>query len=965
MSPKGLLYAWKAVVAIREKAVPRGAAPADSGRRRARALGPALWPVALAGLLVLAGPSELSVPVVPPGSPGGGNVGAESYSGNVGAESHGGNVGAESYSGNVGAESHGGSEGAESHSGSVGAGPHGGNLGAVPHNCRLWGLIGSGCPAHLITDHLRDGSHENLMRLGQENPDGWGIGYFPSDSARVPLQMAVIRRGGPYAGHPHEPEYGLTVAEMADLSPKAAIAHVRFGTSGHWGIPNPHPFRHQGMLFAHNGGVREAGLEAYLDKYLTGHPPDYKEGFSGTGHIDSELLFLGLLKYAGEHPALEFTEALVAAVAAFAADPRIVGGSPALNFVLTRADTLYALHYYGSGSSNALVYTPGGRRGAGSSGAGGKQDSPYWAVASEPLGSDALAWAQIPPRTLAVFVPGEEPTFLSVDAAGGDRAASGAGTDAAAGAHAVHRAQSGILPEERPPTSPQRAVPAVAHNCRFWSLIGQDYTSEMVTDHLWNGSRQNLRELGQTNDDGWGIGCFLPADLELPLRRPLIRRGGPPARDTHEPEYRLAVEEIAAILPPAVIAHVRRGSSGHCGIPNPHPFQHRGILFAHNGGLDADALEDRLGSSFLFCNPPDHSPGAPGTGYIDSELYLLYLFKLIDERPEDDFTTALLSAVRTIVADAGLHDDYEQMLNFVLTRGDTLYALQHYGPGYNFEHYYPAPAGRNGEASPFWVVASESLGSGQGGWAPIPEQTLAVFIPGEVPQFLALDEPELSLAAVWVTLTGDEDGDGFFTALEVCGDPDCVGGTTQVSLALFLSPDGETWTDVGSTRYRTISGAAPDTLCLQACSGHTAWPDSLPPSSWELRVELHTPGSPEPVVVATAVTHPDWGLGDVTLEGADEDAPDEEGGTAIGVVRPNPCLGEFRIPVHISGGITQLELEISDISGRLVWRGARGVEDGAVRWSADDAGLGLAAGLYVCRLRLGSRVWTRRMLIVD
>jgi predicted glutamine amidotransferase len=812
----------------------------------------------------------------------------------------------------------------------------------APHNCRLWALVGRDYPAELIPDQLRDGSPTNLMQLGTSNDDGWGIGYLPHDSAGVALQMPVLRRGEPHAAHPHEPEYGLAVAEIAELPPRAAIAHVRWGTSGHFGIPNPHPFLHQGMLFAHNGMAIESGLEEFLDKYLTGHPPDYTQGVTGTGHIDSELLFLALLKSVAERPELAFAEALAAGAAALAADPQIFYGSPSFNFVLTRGDTLYALHCYGSGSSNPLVFAPPAA-----------PVSTYWVVASEALGSADYGWTEIAPRTLGVFVPGEAPRFLSLDAAA-------AGAPSPAGG--APRGPKGTVTRE---AAADRGADDAAHNCRFWSVVGDGYASELVTEHLRDGSHRNLRELGETNDDGWGIGYFLPADARLPLQTPLIRRGGPAASNNHEAEYGLAVAELAAILPPAAIAHVRRGTSGHYGIPDPHPFQHRGILFAHNGGLEVDELEDRLGG-FLTRNPPDYVAGAPGTGHIDSELYMLYLLKLIDEQPGETFTSALLSAVRTIVVDEDLHDDYEPLLNFVLTRGDTLYALQYYGPGYNLEHYYPASAAGGAgekEASPFWVVASESLGWGGGGWAAIPSRTLAVFVPGEAPAFLAVDDPQLSLAGVWVTLTGDQDGDGYFTELEICGDPDCLGGSLQASLSLEISPDGASWIDVGSTRYRTIQGTAADSLCLGAASGGADWPDTLAASLWQGRVALYTPGVPDPVVVATAGSHPEWGLGDLPLEGAAQDTLPEAGSLSVGEVRPNPTTGGFQIPMTLPGGADRVRLELYTIDGACLWRGIQPVAGEQLSWSPDEAGVYLHAGVYFARIAFGGRDWMRRVVV--
>ncbi|MFH1143219.1 MAG: class II glutamine amidotransferase, partial [Candidatus Eisenbacteria bacterium] len=449
-----------------------------------------------------------------------------------------------------------------------------------PHNCRFWALIGSDYPDSLIRDHLRDGGApetlDNLMELARDNYDGWGLGYFPSSPWEEAFRAPILRRGGPAADNPHEPEYGLAVDEMNEVRPRAVVAHVRRGTSGHFGIPNPHPFQHRGMIFAHNGTTVVSAMESYLDKYLSGHPPDYTHGAGTTGHIDSELYFLCLLKYIDEHPEQDFATALAGAVQNFVAT--IGGGS--LNFVLTDGDTLYALHFdYGT---NPVAYYPRPVIGEGG------RASPFWAVASQPMGSETSAWATIPNYTLGVFVSGAAPQFRAIGDAdffpappqsGGDGAAGDSGGGAGPGIE-TGRETGEETGEE---TREEMGETPPGHNCRFWALVGGGYPEGMIDRQLYSGTQQNLRLLAQANEDGWGLGYFLADPQELPLRMPVIRRGGPPANSAYEPEYREAVEELEGIRPRAALAHVRRGTSGHFGIPDPHPFLHEGLLFAHNG----------------------------------------------------------------------------------------------------------------------------------------------------------------------------------------------------------------------------------------------------------------------------------------------------------------------------------------------------------------------------------------------
>jgi len=265
-------------------------------------------------------------------------------------------------------------------------------------SCRFWGLVGSSCPSYLVTDHLRDGSIENLKNLGGMNRDGWGFAYYPS-MPRPLFNGPIARRGGAPANHPHDPEYDLAVDEMSLMRPKAALGHVRAGTSGHWGIPNPHPFEHEGMVFAHNGTISTATLVMLLTEddpgYFDTHPTDYVNGY-----IDSELYFLCLLKFMRQRSDLPRAEALREAVRRVVA----VAQSSRLNFVLTDGDTLFVLRWSPYDAGDAVRYTPA--TGAASS---------YWIAASQVLGSSAAGWGTLPERSLAVFVPGHRPRFLRID----------------------------------------------------------------------------------------------------------------------------------------------------------------------------------------------------------------------------------------------------------------------------------------------------------------------------------------------------------------------------------------------------------------------------------------------------------------------------------------------------------------------------------------------------------------------
>ncbi|MDM7917171.1 MAG: class II glutamine amidotransferase, partial [Candidatus Eisenbacteria bacterium] len=292
--------------------------------------------------------------------------------------------------------------------------------------CRFWALIGSGYPSALAADHLRDGTVANLRDLGGGNRDGWGIGFFPTPDSSTPIRGPIVRRGGPPANHPGESEFREAVEELSAVRPAAVIAHVRAGSSGHWGIPNPHPFQHDGMLFAHNGTLPSDALYHLIQQedphYLERHPPDYVDG-----HIDSELYFLYLLESIERHRDLGRTGALrLAASELFSRFP-----GTRLNCVLTRGDTLFALRLDANDAWDPLCYMPA----AGAS--SGTQGSPYWVVASQPLGSDEDDWDEIPERSLAIFVPGRPPSFLAIPDGGGRHGSGGDGDASASKAGSI------------------------------------------------------------------------------------------------------------------------------------------------------------------------------------------------------------------------------------------------------------------------------------------------------------------------------------------------------------------------------------------------------------------------------------------------------------------------------------------------------------------------------------------------
>lgn len=154
---------------------------------------------------------------------------------------------------------------------------------------------------------------------GENNPDGWGLGWFDPDG-----QPRVVKHPLPASG---EIPAGAASAEACG---SLIIAHVRRSSRAPRAERNTHPFLGNGWLFAHSGALyplletkvrRETGRVSY------------------EGQTDSEALFR-LLLHRLQAPAGP-VEAIRSAVRLAIEDGQFSG----LNFILARAGELYAFRY--------------------------------------------------------------------------------------------------------------------------------------------------------------------------------------------------------------------------------------------------------------------------------------------------------------------------------------------------------------------------------------------------------------------------------------------------------------------------------------------------------------------------------------------------------------------------------------------------------------------------------------------
>lgn len=503
------------------------------------------------------------------------------------------------------------------------------------------------------------------------------------------------------------------------------------------------------------------------------------------------------------------------------------------------------------------------------------------------------------------------------------------------------------------------------HNCRFWGMVGQGYPASLVEDQLRGAGSSTLRTLGGYNRDGWGFASF-PSDTAFRrvLGGPVVRRGRPPASSSDplfpvDPNFDVAVDEIQRLRPRALLGHVRTGSSGHWGLPDPHPFLHLSYAFAHNGGVPANVCEELTAAedaNYLNRYPPEYVRGT-----IDSEIYFLWLMCHREAHPELSTTEALregLALLWPLVHGA--------RINFVLTQGDTLYALRAsaYDTG-DQVRYYP----NDDPTSPFWIAASQPMGTEGSKWAAIPATTLAVFVPGQAPSFYPIanpDPPVFSFRSIRVRGL-DGDGDGKVSRFTVAAVPEVSWGSHDARMRVYRSGSGDP-TLLAQSEDASVCAGRADTLIV---SVEVAPPD-LAAASWDLYVELAGPDSlPEPLVVATSASNPAWGLAGLAVEGSTRDAEEPPEPAVVPPPDrpwPNPSRGTFAIPVHAQKAATPVSLEIRDAAGALVFAAASLPASGnppAVSWNGlDTQGRRVAAGTYFCRVRTGGETRNSKLTVL-
>jgi predicted glutamine amidotransferase len=126
-------------------------------------------------------------------------------------------------------------------------------------------------------------------------------------------------------------------------------------------------------------------------------------------------------------------------------------------------------------------------------------------------------------------------------------------------------------------------------------------------------------------------------------------------------EDRRFAREAREVCSRTFLAHVRFASTGALNLPNTHPFEQQGRLFAHNGVIeDLPALDAHLGGDL-----------APVKGDTDSERFFALITREIAAR-DGDTAAGIQAACDWVAANLPLY-----AINFLLASADGLWALRY------------------------------------------------------------------------------------------------------------------------------------------------------------------------------------------------------------------------------------------------------------------------------------------------
>ncbi len=264
--------------------------------------------------------------------------------------------------------------------------------------CRLAAYLG---PEIVLQEFLLDPEHSlykqswapQELRYARLNADGFGFGWYSGDES-----PAIYRN--------HLPIWSDTnLSDLArSLSADMWLAMVRSATDGFAnGTANTQPFRHQDLLFVHNGFIENFNhnLRGQIRDAIS---TEIEAGIEG--NTDSEYLFALIRQTLTDEPDTPLEEAMRDCL--YQVDEWLDGHKALLNIVLTDGVRIYASRHALHDPCPSLYYTTD------------DENFPEGAqlVSSERLTSgesgDAEFWQSVPEHHLLILDPEEPPELIEL-----------------------------------------------------------------------------------------------------------------------------------------------------------------------------------------------------------------------------------------------------------------------------------------------------------------------------------------------------------------------------------------------------------------------------------------------------------------------------------------------------------------------------------------------------------------------
>jgi predicted glutamine amidotransferase len=256
--------------------------------------------------------------------------------------------------------------------------------------CSMWASISSQIPGGQIMGDLLT-RPKALITSSNFNGNGWGLAYFNQGNS-----IPVVQRGKPPAYM--DPMYDSAVVQAAAAKPCVMIGHVRFASSGIYGIPNPHPFERTGngrhWLLAHTGTIKKEKLLAIIrPEFFAANPPFH--GTAINSWIDSDLYSI-LMMQCLEDNGYQVKKAIGSAIQQLKSTEPVDRGQ--YNMIFSDGTTLWVFRW-----GDHIWYKHN------------TQDSAYSAVCIRPTDPNDESWIHIKDGELVTFRQDAAPEVENID----------------------------------------------------------------------------------------------------------------------------------------------------------------------------------------------------------------------------------------------------------------------------------------------------------------------------------------------------------------------------------------------------------------------------------------------------------------------------------------------------------------------------------------------------------------------